>query len=70
MFWEQRLKPWDVSAGALIVEEAGWRVTGMDGSPFDVSAAHLVASNGRVHDEVLTVIREFRAARARRGTGA
>ena len=70
VFWEQRLKPWDVSAGALIVEEAGGCVTGMDGSPFDVSAAHLVASNGRVHDQVLTVIREFRAARARTGTDA
>jgi myo-inositol-1(or 4)-monophosphatase len=34
-FWEQHLKPWDVSAGALIVAEAGGRVTGMDGSAFD-----------------------------------
>jgi len=67
-FWEQHLKPWDVSAGALIVEEAGGRVTGMDGSPFDAAAAHLVASNGRVHEEVLTVIREFRAGRARNRT--
>jgi len=63
-FWEQHLKPWDVSAGALIVEEAGGRVTGMDGSPFDAAAAHLIASNGRVHEEMLTVIREFRAGRA------
>ena len=37
-FWEQHLKPWDVAAGALIVEEAGGRVTGMDGSPFDPAA--------------------------------
>ena len=69
-FWEQQLKPWDVSAGALMVEEAGGRVTGMDGSPFDVTAAHLVASNRRLHDEMLTVIREFRAARARKRTDA
>ena len=69
-FWEQHLKPWDVSAGALIVEEAGGRVTGMDGSAFDPSAAHLVASNGPIHDEMLTVIREFRAGRARNRTGA
>jgi myo-inositol-1(or 4)-monophosphatase len=55
-FWEQHLKPWDVSAGALIVEEAGGRVTGMDGSPFDPVAAHLVASNGPVHDAMLQVI--------------
>ena len=69
-FWEQHLKPWDVSAGALIAEEAGGRVTGMDGSPFDAAAGHLVASNGRLHDEMLTVIREFRADRARNRTGA
>jgi myo-inositol-1(or 4)-monophosphatase len=63
-FWEQTLKPWDVSAGALIVAEAGGRVTGMDGSPFDPVAAHLVASNGRLHEAMLTVIGEFQAQRA------
>ena len=67
-FWEQHLKPWDVAAGALIVEEAGGRITGMDGSPFDPAAAHLVASNGRVHDEMLAVIRETREGRAPKGT--
>jgi len=55
-FWEQHLKPWDVSAGALIVREAGGTVTGMDGTPFDAVAAHLVASNGPLHDAMLEVI--------------
>jgi len=63
-FWEQKLHPWDVAAGALIVEEAGGRVTGMDGSPFDTAAGHLIASNGLVHEQVVDVIRAFRAARA------
>jgi myo-inositol-1(or 4)-monophosphatase len=63
-FWEQHLKPWDVSAGALIVIEADGMVTGMDGSPFDPVAAHLVASNGHVHGPMLQVIAECRAARA------
>ena len=67
-FWEQHLKPWDVAAGALVVTEAGGSVTGMDGSPFDPSAAHLVASNGHVHGAVLDVIRSFRAGRARQRT--
>jgi hypothetical protein len=40
----------------------------MDGSPFDPDAAHLVASNGPIHDEMLDVIRVFRAGRARKGT--
>ncbi len=42
-------------------------MTGMDGSPFDPAAAHLVASNGRIHDAMLDVIRTFRAERARSG---
>ena len=63
-FWEQHLKPWDVAAGALIVEEARGRVTGMDGSPFDPAAGHLIASNGRVHDEMLATIRAFRRSRS------
>ena len=62
-FWEQHLKPWDVAAGALIVEEAGGRITGMDGSAFDASAGHLVASNGPLHEPMLAVIRDFRADR-------
>jgi myo-inositol-1(or 4)-monophosphatase len=41
----------------LIVGEAGGRVTGMDGTPFDPAAAHLVASNGRLHEQILDVIR-------------
>jgi len=56
-FWEQTLKPWDVAAGALIVEEAGGRITGMDGSQFDPAAAHLVASNGQIHAAMLDVIK-------------
>jgi myo-inositol-1(or 4)-monophosphatase len=53
-----------VAAGALIATEAGGRITGMDGSPFDPAAAHLIASNGRIHDEMIGVIRDFRAGRS------
>jgi myo-inositol-1(or 4)-monophosphatase len=62
-FWEQHLKPWDVSAGALIAQEAGGQVTGMDGSPFNPVSAHLLASNGLVHDDMLAVIRTHRERR-------
>ena len=67
-FWEQHLKPWDVAGGALIVSEAGGRVTGMDGAPFDAAAGHLLASNGRVHEEILAMVREFHAGRSRKRT--
>ena len=59
-YWEQHLWPWDVAAGALVVTEAGGAVTGMDGSAFDPAAAHLVASNGRVHEAMLGVIADVR----------
>jgi myo-inositol-1(or 4)-monophosphatase len=45
-FWEQKLNPWDTAAGALIVEEAGGRVTGSTGAPFRSRDGHVVASNG------------------------
>ena len=60
-FWEQHLKAWDVSAGALIVEEAGGVITGIDGTPFDAAAGHLLASNSHLHDQMLGVIRGFRS---------
>ncbi len=68
-FWEQRLKPWDVAAGALIVEEAGGRATGLDGSDFDSRAGHVVASNGPIHDEMLATIAAFYAGRSPIVTG-
>ncbi len=67
-FWEQHLKPWDVAAGALIVEEAGGRVTGMDGAAFAPDRGHLIASNSRIHAQMLDVIEAFRAERVQKGT--
>jgi myo-inositol-1(or 4)-monophosphatase len=55
-FWEQDLKPWDVAAGLLLVEEAGGRVTTFDGSPFSPYSNRIVASNGRIHHHMLAVI--------------
>jgi myo-inositol-1(or 4)-monophosphatase len=55
-FWEASLKPWDTRAGALILEEAGGRVTGMDGSPWDPYRGDILATNGLIHDEVLKII--------------
>ena len=48
-----RPRPWDIAAGALLVEEAGGRVSDLDGGPFVLRSGRLVASNGRVHDEML-----------------
>jgi myo-inositol-1(or 4)-monophosphatase len=59
-FWELRLGPWDVAAGRLFVEEAGGRVTNLEGGGLDLDAPAVVASNGRIHDAMLTVLRETR----------
>ena len=59
-FWESDLKPWDVAGGALIVAEAGGRVTNMDGSAFASRGAHVLATNGLLHDAMLDLIRAFR----------
>lgn len=58
-FWEGDLKPWDIAGGALIVEEAGGRVTNLAGAPFTSRGGHVLASNGRVHDQMLDVIRAY-----------
>lgn len=55
-FWEQALNPWDVAAGALLVEEAGGRVTDFGGGPFDVFGRQIVASNGALHPRILEVL--------------
>ncbi|MBW2382030.1 MAG: inositol monophosphatase [Deltaproteobacteria bacterium] len=53
-YWELKLHAWDVAAGILMVEEAGGRVTSTDGGPAPRSGAEVVASNGHVHDAILS----------------
>jgi myo-inositol-1(or 4)-monophosphatase len=64
-FWENDLKPWDMAGGALIVAEAGGRVTAMDGRPFASRGSHVLATNGHLHDTMLDVIASFRAKGSR-----
>jgi myo-inositol-1(or 4)-monophosphatase len=52
-YWEYRLKPWDMAAGVLIVEEAGGSVTTMDGRAFSVFDRSVVVSNGALHEQLL-----------------
>lgn len=57
-YFEERLKPWDVIAGSLLVEEAGGRVSRFDGSPIGQSADEVVGSNGSLHEAMLRVLAE------------
>lgn len=56
-YWEKYCNPWDWAAGWLLVEEAGGIVTGMDGALWSLDKNHLAASNGRIHEELLAVLR-------------
>lgn len=53
-YWERNLGPWDVAAGALIVVEAGGVVTNTRGGQFDPHAGEAAASNGAIHQELIT----------------
>ena len=59
-FWESDLKPWDIAGGALILAEAGGRITNMDGSAFASRGRHVLASNGLLHDAMLEIVHAFR----------
>ncbi len=55
-FWEQNLKPWDTAAGALMVTEAGGRVSDFDGQAYDRNGNAIVASNGKIHAQMLKLL--------------
>lgn len=55
-FWELSLSAWDVAAGKLIVEEAGGHVTRFDGSPCSIYDQEILATNGRIHEELGRVL--------------
>lgn len=60
-YWELTLGPWDVAAGSLLLEEAGGRITALRGGPVDLGAPSVVASNGRIHDAMLKVLKDVRS---------
>jgi myo-inositol-1(or 4)-monophosphatase len=51
-FWEFGLNSWDTAAGALIIREAGGKVTDLDGTEYRVGGPSVLASNGLVHEEM------------------
>jgi myo-inositol-1(or 4)-monophosphatase len=55
-FYEHKLEPWDSAAGYLIVEEAGGKVTDLQGNKFSVYQHKILATNGKIHEEMIGVI--------------
>jgi myo-inositol-1(or 4)-monophosphatase len=57
-FWEIGLSPWDVAAGALIIEEAGGRISDFWGQVSFLKNAYTAASNGKIHDRFLKILQK------------
>jgi myo-inositol-1(or 4)-monophosphatase len=55
-FWEVKLNAWDMAAGVVIVREAGGRITDLRGKEHSIYRPELVASNGRIHQEMVDLI--------------
>ena len=60
IYWEQGLNAWDMCAGALLVQEAGGRLSTYEGTAADPRTGKLIASNGVLHDAAVRTIREAR----------
>jgi myo-inositol-1(or 4)-monophosphatase len=58
-FWEFGLNKWDVAAGALLVEEAGGKVSDFSGQPYELGGPMILATNGLVHEEVRGIALEI-----------
>jgi myo-inositol-1(or 4)-monophosphatase len=59
-YWERRLSPWDIAAGALIVAEAGGTVTSTTNGTFDSHSGEVVATNGAIHTELIAELGRVR----------
>jgi len=57
-FWEVRLNPWDMAAGSVIVQQAKGQLTDFSGAELSIYGQELVASNGHIHQAMLTVLHE------------
>lgn len=55
-FWEFNLYPWDVAAGALLIKEAGGRVTNMAGENYSIYSDNILVSNGLVHRDMVNIL--------------
>jgi myo-inositol-1(or 4)-monophosphatase len=62
-FWEFNLNPWDTAAGILLVEEAGGTVTDFSGNHYRIASDEILASNGHIRQELLTLFADMLAGR-------
>ena len=56
LYWEKRLGVWDLAGGLVLVQEAGGRVTNFEGGAVDIQRGEVCASNGHLHDSLLSLV--------------
>ena len=59
-YYERQLKPWDVAAGILILQESGGEVISLNGEKFDLYEANIIATNGKITKEMLRIVNSIR----------
>lgn len=57
-YWERGIKPWDIAAGIVILEEAGGKITAYDESAIDISSGRILATNGKIHHSLSQALQE------------
>jgi myo-inositol-1(or 4)-monophosphatase len=55
-YWEEKLSPWDVAAGVLILKEAGGKITNYKNGKYDIYSKEILATNGLVHKELMSYL--------------
>jgi myo-inositol-1(or 4)-monophosphatase len=51
-YWERGIKPWDITAGIVLLEEAGGKLSAYDGSPLAIASGRILATNGLIHEQL------------------
>ena len=57
-YWERGLSPWDITAGIVILREAGGKITAYDGSPLNIQSGRILATNGLIHESLREALKE------------
>ncbi|MBU6468395.1 MAG: inositol monophosphatase [Betaproteobacteria bacterium] len=55
-FWELGLKPWDMAAGVLLIQEAGGLVTDLEGEQRYLETGHIVAGTPKIFSQLLSLV--------------
>ena len=68
-YWERGLSPWDLTAGVVLVQEAGGKVTAYDGGDLQIYTGRILASNGLIHERMSQELEQVRQQREASITG-